>query len=90
MDPKYDIEVSKSVDHDKEINEKNGNSYWKETIAKEMYNISMEFKILEDHESMLVGWTLSSVHVIFDVKMDFKLKEHWVKDGHKLLELESL
>ena len=30
----------------------------------------------------MVGYTKSSGHLIFDVKMDFLRKARWVKDGH--------
>ena len=48
-----------------------------------MYNVSVAFKILEDDEHIPVGWTKSSGHFVFDVKMDFTRKGRWVKDGHK-------
>ena len=80
---KYGIEVPTSVEHAKQIDEKNRNTRWQDAIAKEMYNVAVAFKILEDHEPLPVGWTPSSGHLVFDVKMDFTLKARWVKDGHK-------
>ena len=86
---KYGIEVPSSVEHALEIDKKNGNTLWRDAIAKEMYNVSVAFKILEEHENLPVGWTKSSGHFVFDVKMDFTRKGRWVKDGHKSPEPET-
>ena len=45
-------------------------------MAKEMYNVSVAFKILEDNEHLPVGYTESSGHLIFDMKMNFERKSH--------------
>ena len=38
---------------------------------------------------MPVGWTKSSGHMVFTVKMDFTRKARWVKDGHKCPDPEA-
>jgi hypothetical protein len=86
---KYGIEVPRSIAHAKKIDEENGNTYWQDVLAKEMYNVSVAFKILEDSEHLPVGWTKSSGHIVFDVKMDFTRKARWVKDGHKTPDPEA-
>jgi hypothetical protein len=86
---KYGIEVPTSVEHAREIDARNGNTYWNDAIAKEMYNVFIAFKILEDDENLPVGYTKSSGHMVFDVKMDFTRKARWVKDGHKHADPES-
>ena len=80
---KYGIEVPRSVKHAYEIDKKNGNKFWQNALKKEMANVGIAFKILEDYEKIPVGYTKSSGHIIFDVKMDFTRKARWVKDGHK-------
>eukprot|EP00956_Cyclotella_meneghiniana_P034439 scaffold104886_cov86-Cyclotella_meneghiniana.AAC.1 len=80
---KYGIEIPTSVAHAREIDARNGNTYWQDAIEKEMFNVSIAFEILEDDQNMPVGWTKSSGHLVFDVKMDFTRKARWVKDGHK-------
>ena len=35
-----------------------------------------------------MGWSRSSGHLVFDVKMDFSRKARWVKDGHRTPEPE--
>ena len=86
---KYGIELPKSVDHALEMDRQNDNHYWRDAIAKEMYNNSVAFKILEEHEATPVGWTKSSGHWVFDIKMNFERKARWVKDGHKCPDPES-
>ncbi len=41
------------------------------------------FDILGPGEKPPPGWTKSSGHLVFDVKMDFTRKARWVKDGHR-------
>ena len=86
---KYGIEIPTTVAHAIEIDRRNGNTFWQDAIRKEMYNVSVAFKILEDHEHVPVGWKRSSGHLVFDVKMDFTRKARWVKDGHKTPDPEA-
>jgi len=80
---KFGIEIPTSIEHARQLDETNGNSYWGNAIDKEAYNISVGFKILEEDEPLPVGYKKSSGHWVFDVKMDFTRKARWVKDGHK-------
>lgn len=80
---KYGIEVPTSVEHAKKIDAYNGDSKWAEAIEKEMTNVAVAFEILESGDPIPVGWTKSSGHMVFDVKMDFTRKARWVKDGHR-------
>jgi len=77
------------VEHAKIIDSRNKNTFWQDAIAKEMYNVSVAFKILENHENLPVGWTQSSGHMVFSVKMDFTRKARWVKNGHKCPDPET-
>ena len=86
---KYGIEIPQTVAEARELDAKNGNTYWQDAISKEMYNVSVAFQILEDDEELPVGYTKSSGHLVFDVKMDFTRKARWVKDGHKHPDPES-
>ena len=80
---KYGIEVPTSVEHALQIDATNGDSFWRKAIDKEMANVSVAFKILEKDQPIPVGWSKSSGHMVFDVKMDFTRKARWVKDGHR-------
>ena len=44
-----------------------------------MENVSVAFEF-KHHGS---DWTKTSIHLVWDVKMDFTRKTRWVKDGHK-------
>ena len=80
---KYGIEVPRTLKEALALDEKNGNKYWSDAVGKEMGNIMVAFEILGPQCRPPPGWTKSSGHLIFDVKMDFTRKARWVKDGHK-------
>ena len=86
---KYGIEVPRSIEEAHAIDRRNGDHQWSDAIEKEMYNVGVAFEIMEDGEILPVGWSKSSGHIIFDVKMDFTRKARWVKDGHKHPDPES-
>ena len=54
-----------------------------------MYEVGVVFKILNENESLHVGYNRSSGHNIFDVKMDFTRKAQWVQDGHQTPDLDD-
>jgi hypothetical protein len=80
---KYGIEVPTSVKNAIKVDRKNKNSLWADALKKEMGNVCVAFEILGQNAKALPGWFKASGHIIFDVKMDFTRKAHWVKDGHK-------
>ena len=80
---KYGIEIPNNIQECTEIDRKNGNDLWQKAVENEMKNVSVAFEILDENEAPPIGWTVSSGHLVFDVKMDFTRKARWVKDGHK-------
>ena len=88
-DQKFGIKIPSSIKEAKAIDRENGNTLWMDAIDKEMYEVDVAFKILEDEESLPVGYKRSSGHLVFDVKMDFTRKARWVKDGHRTPDLED-
>ena len=68
-----------SIEHAYQLDVKNGNTFWRDAINKEMYNVSVAFEILESNQSPPPDWTKSSGHLVFDVKTDFTRKARWVK-----------
>ena len=50
---------------------------------KEMKDIDISFKIVEEDEHLPVGFKKSSGHMIFTVEMDFTRKARWVEYGHR-------
>ena len=57
---------------------------WMDTLAKEMYNIGVAFKVLDEGEQAPNGWKKVTGHLVWDVKMDFMRKARWVLNGHKM------
>jgi len=71
--------VQNAIDLDRQ----NGDTLCMDSLAKEMGNLMVAFKILEPGQKAPPGWYKATVHIIFDVKMEFPRKARWVKDGHK-------
>ena len=65
------------------MDEKNGNTIWRDALNKEINNLKVAFDILEDGEELPPGYTKASGHLVFDVRMTLERKARWVKDGHK-------
>ena len=83
VNQKYGIDIPRTVEEAYKLDEKNGDTFWRDAIAKEMLNVGIAFDILEPDQSLPVGWKKATGHLIFDVKMDFTRKARWVLDGHK-------
>ena len=66
-----------------EIDWRNGNTMWRDTLVLEMFNVGVAFEILEEDQPAPAGWEKTSGHLIWDFKMDFTRKARWVLDGHK-------
>ena len=63
------------------FDQENGNTFWQDAIDLEMNTIMPDFDFPDDGKPP-PGYSKSSGHLIFDVKMDFTRKARWVKDGH--------
>ena len=80
---KYGIEVPRTIEDAKELDRRNGTRDWQNAVDKEMRNVAVAFEILPLGVQAPPGWSRSSGHLVFDVKMDFTRKARWVKDGHR-------
>jgi hypothetical protein len=67
---KFGIELTKTVKEALELDKKNGNTFWADTIAKEMKDIRAAIKILLDGQSVPIGYQKIPCHIIFDIKME--------------------
>ena len=76
---KYGIEIPTSVEYAKEIDRRNKNRAWQDAINLEMKNASVAFNILESGEHVPPGYTKSSSHFVFDIRINFQCKARWVK-----------
>ena len=90
---KYGIEMpapgKNVVQNAIDLDRRNGDTLWMDSLAKEMGNLMIAFKILEPGQKAPPSWHKATGHIIFDVKMDFTRKARWVKDGHKTPELTT-
>ena len=83
---KFGIEIPKSVKHAKEIDKRNGNTLWTDSIIQEMKNVRVAFERYDGSEKDLSkSHERIGMHLIFDVKMgeNFQRKARLVADGHK-------
>ena len=80
---KFGLEVPASVEEAYQIDERNGNTFWREAIKKEMRNVMVAFHFMNDDEKLPVNAREIEVHMIFDVKMDLTRKARLVAGGHK-------
>ena len=81
---KFGIRVPKSVEEALAIDKEAGNTRWADSIQKEMNNVIVAFKFLEDGETPPPGYQKMDCHLVFDVKMDamFTYKSRMVAGGH--------
>jgi hypothetical protein len=87
---KYGIEMPRparsteeAVRNATELDRKNGNTFWMDSLSKEMNALVVAFELLEHGKKAPPGWFKATGHIVWDVKMDFTRKARWVKDGHK-------
>ena len=80
---KYGIETSTSAEHAYQIDVRNGNTFWWDTIQTEMRNNGIAFEVLYEGANASHGWHKVTGQTVFDVKMNFTRKTRWVLDGHK-------
>ena len=67
---KFGIQIPKSVEEAKCLDQENGDSQWWEAICNEMRNVRPVFEVWEkDVEHIPPGYQQIKCHMIFDVKM---------------------
>ena len=71
---KFRVEILGTVEEAVSLNEKNGNSLWKDTINKEIKNSRTVFKLLKRHGKSPVGYNNITCHLVFDLKLDMTRK----------------
>ena len=79
---KYGIEVQRDLAHTEQLDTENGNRLRQNAHDKEIFNVSIDFEILENGKPASVGWTKTSRHLIWDLKINFTRKERWIYDRH--------
>jgi hypothetical protein len=82
----FGVEIPKTPKAAKILDEVNGDTLWKESIEKELYQIIHEFnsfKVLEEEEPTPYGYKKVPYHVIFACKVDGRRKARLVIDGNR-------
>jgi len=62
---KFGIKVPKTIKRALKIDKENGNSLWRDAIAKEMQVVRIAFKMLEEGQQASPGYQFTSCHMIF-------------------------
>jgi len=83
---KFGIELPSSARHAYEIDQRNGNTLWRDAIDKEMTNVKVAFKVMDNDEVVPPGYQKMSCHMIFDIKLGegFRRKAREVAGGHQV------
>jgi hypothetical protein len=86
---KYGVQVPKTVREAYELDKINGNTLWRDAIAKEMKNVMVAFDILEPGRNIEPGRKHLACFMVFDVKMDMTRKARFCANGARSPELEQ-
>ena len=79
---KFGVRLPKSVREAYKIDKKNGNDLWTKAVSREIMDVKVAFKSIEEGENVLIGYTFVRCHMIFYVNMeDFCRKAHPVAGG---------
>jgi hypothetical protein len=80
---KFGVTIPDTVEEALAIDKEEGNDFWKKSIDKEIKNVKVAFRILEEGEQPPVGSKHIPYHIIFDVKFDLTRKSRLVAGGHR-------
>ena len=80
---KYGVELSCTVQESYALDEKNGNTLWRDSLNRVIDNLKVAFGVLTEGKSHPHVYFRSSFHIIFYVRMTLERKDKWVKDGQK-------
>ena len=80
---KYGVQIPSSVEQAYRLDKESGNTLWRDALNRKMNIPKVAFDILDKGSSPPPGYSKSSGHIIFDVRMTLDRKTCWVKDGHK-------
>ena len=80
---KFGIKVPNSVEEALKLDHENGNDLWKRAIEKEIGNVRIAFRLMEEDEKLPVGSKEIPYHIILDIKFDLTRKACLVAGGHR-------
>ena len=79
---KFSIVIPANFDEAVAIDQANGNTLWQDAVKKEMKNVEVAFKFLDDGSKVPIGFKRITCHIIYDVKFDLTRKARYVGGGH--------
>ena len=79
---KFGISIPDNYEEAVDLDRENGNTYWQDATKKEMKNVEVAFKFLDDGTHIPIGFKKITCHLIFDVKFDLTRKARYVGGGH--------
>ena len=79
---KFGIDIPATYEEAVALDKKNGNTLWQDATKKEMGNVEIAFKFLDDGSKLPIGFKKITCHLIFDVKFDLTRKARYVGGGH--------
>ena len=80
---KYGIELPGTVEEAYKLDIKNGNTHWRDAIAKEMKNVRVAFEVLPEGSKPPPTFKELHCYMVFDIKMDLTRKARFVANGSK-------
>ena len=54
--------------HENDIGRRNKDNFWRDNIAKEMAEVGIAFKVLEDVKVAPIGWKKVTFHLVCNIK----------------------
>ena len=81
---KFGIDIPATCEEAVAFDKKNGNTLWLDATMKEMNNVEITFKFLDDGTNLPIGFKKITCHLIFDVKFDLTRKAQYVLGGGHL------
>ena len=80
---KFGIYILKNYAEAVTMDQTNGNTLWQDMVKKEMNNIEIAFRFLdEDRARVPIGFKKITCHLIYNVKFDLTRKARYVGGGH--------
>ena len=74
---KFGITIPTSYEEAVLIDRSNGNKFWQDAVKKEMKNVEVAFKFLDDGSQVPIGFKKITCHLIFDVNFDLTRKARY-------------
>lgn len=80
---KFGIPIPKDYEEAVKFDRANKNTLWQDGTAKEMKNVEVAFKFVDDGGEIPIGFKEITCHLIYDVKFTLDRKARYVAGGHR-------